>query len=91
VDPPSGTTNRCPRGSTRKPEHRDGLSPSLGSDLGLSRAAYLWVRTSPWRFRAAPSEAFPHVAERTRLGVHPGVGHVDGGRSEALLRCCLTC
>ncbi len=41
------------------------------------------------RFRAALSEAYPHVAERVRVTVHPGVGHIDGGRSAALKQNCL--
>ena len=41
------------------------------------------------RFRAALCEAHPHAAERVRVSVHPGFGHMDGGRSEALLGRCL--
>jgi dienelactone hydrolase len=41
------------------------------------------------RFRAAFHEADPRAAERVRVTVHGGVGHIDGGRSEALLRRCL--
>jgi len=41
------------------------------------------------RFRAALHEAYPSAAERVRVTVHAGVGHIDGGRSEALLRHCL--
>jgi hypothetical protein len=41
------------------------------------------------RFRAALHEAYPNAAERVRVTVHAGVGHIDGGRSEALLRRCL--
>ena len=42
------------------------------------------------RFRAALGEAYPRAAERVRVTVHAEVGHIDGGRSEALLRRCLT-
>lgn|SRR5829696_2246669 len=41
------------------------------------------------RFRAALSEMYPHVAERVRVTVHPGVGHLDGGQSAALKQHCL--
>ena len=42
------------------------------------------------RFRAALHEAYPRAAERVRVSVHPGVSHMNGGRSEVLLRRCLT-
>jgi dienelactone hydrolase len=41
------------------------------------------------RFQAALSEMHPHVAEGVCVTVHPGVGHLDGVRSAALLRNCL--
>jgi uncharacterized protein len=41
------------------------------------------------RFQAALSEAYPHVAERVRVSMHPGVGHLDGARSAALKQNCM--
>ena len=41
------------------------------------------------RFRAALDEVCPHAAERVRVRIHPGVGHVDGARNGLLLRSCL--
>jgi dienelactone hydrolase len=41
------------------------------------------------RFQAALKEAYPHVAERVRVTVHPGVGHMDGAWSAALTQNCM--
>ena len=41
------------------------------------------------RFQAALREAHPHAAERVRVTVHSGVGHIDGARSAALLQNCM--
>ena len=41
------------------------------------------------RFQAALSEMHPHVAEGVCVTVHPGVGHLDGVRSAALLQNCM--
>lgn len=40
------------------------------------------------RFQDALSEAFPDNAERVRVSLHPGVGHVDGGHSALLSQNC---
>lgn len=40
-------------------------------------------------FKAALGERHPRAAEQVRVSVHPGFGHMDGGRSEALLGRCL--
>jgi hypothetical protein len=41
------------------------------------------------RFRAALAVAYPQAAERVRVTVHPGIGHLDGVRSPELQRRCL--
>jgi uncharacterized protein len=41
------------------------------------------------RFQVALSEMYPHVAEGVCVTVHPGVGHLDGARSAALLQNCM--
>jgi uncharacterized protein len=37
------------------------------------------------RFRAALVAAHPNLADRVRVTAHPGLGHLDGARSEVLL------
>jgi dienelactone hydrolase len=41
------------------------------------------------RFQAALREAYPAVAERVRVTLHPGVGHLDGAQHPVLAQNCL--
>jgi uncharacterized protein len=41
------------------------------------------------RFQAALREAYPAVAERVRVTLHPGIGHLDGAQNPTLARNCL--
>ena len=41
------------------------------------------------RFQAALRELYPAEAERVRVTLHPGLGHLDGGQSPALAQNCL--
>lgn len=42
------------------------------------------------RFRDALREAHPRLAERVRVNLHPGIGHIDGAQSPRLIQNCLT-
>jgi dienelactone hydrolase len=41
------------------------------------------------RFRSAFVTAYPNLADRIRVTLHPGIGHLDGAQSPTLSRACL--